>query len=97
MGMSMDDFCRCTPSEFYEAWKCHQQQEVRKERSAWERYRWLATCMVQPYSKKALGVKDIAVFPWEKEEPTRQDAKPAMSTEEIMVKYREALKQYGFK
>jgi hypothetical protein len=49
------------------------------------------------YSKKTLGVKDIAVFPWEKEEPTRQDAKPAMSTEEIMVKYREALKQYGFK
>jgi hypothetical protein len=93
----MDDFCRCTPSEFSEVWKCFQQQEVRKERSAWERNRWLAVCVVQPYSKKTLGVKDIAVFPWEKEEPTRQDAKPAMSTEEIMVKYREALKQYGFK
>jgi delta-aminolevulinic acid dehydratase/porphobilinogen synthase len=53
--------------------------------------------VVQPYSKKTLGVKDIAVFPWEKEEPTRQDAQPAMSTEEIMAKYREALKQYGFK
>jgi hypothetical protein len=97
MGMSMDDFCRCTPSEFSEVWKCFQQQEVRKERSAWERNRWLAVCVVQPYSKKTLGVKDIAVFPWEKEEPTRQDAKPAMSMEEIKERYKSALKEYGFK
>jgi hypothetical protein len=53
--------------------------------------------MVQPYSKKALGVKDIAVFPWEKEEPTRHNAKPAMSMEEIKKRYKSALKEYGFK
>lgn len=97
MGMSMDDFCRCTPSEFSQVWKCRLQQETRLERSAWERSRWVATCMVQPYSKKSLGVKDLAVFPWEKEEPTKQSAKPAMSTEEIKARYKNALKKFGFK
>ena len=49
IGMSLDDFERCTPSEFYAAWKQWHEQMERMERSSWERTRTLALVYVQPY------------------------------------------------
>ena len=63
IGMSLTDFDRCTPQEFhriYEGWSRHHLQEP------WERTRFLACCMLQPYSKKALKATDVCRFPWEK-------------------------------
>ena len=54
IGMSLDDFERCTPSEFYAAWKQWHEQMERMERSSWERTRTLALVYAQPYSKHAL-------------------------------------------
>ena len=34
IGMSLDDFERCTPSEFYAAWKQWHEQMERMERSS---------------------------------------------------------------
>lgn len=76
IGMSLTDFCRCTPQEFhciYRSWEqMHQHQP-------WEQARFLACCVLQPYSKKALKATDVCRFGWEEpqnnpppEQSTRQ-------------------------
>lgn len=68
IGMSMQDFERCTPSEFkatFDAWNGGRE---RLERGEWERVRMSCLCSLQPYSKKKLRPTDIMEFPWEKQE-----------------------------
>lgn len=87
--MGYDDFCRCTPREFnavVENWDRTRQQEFR---NGWERTRFLATAILQPYSKKRLRPKDIAVFEWEK----AQTHKVEKSTRERMEYVKGLLKK----
>ena len=65
MGMSLDDFCRCTPGEFravYDSWFSNQEMLMHRD---WEVGRYIATMAVQPYSKTALKPIDMITFPWE--------------------------------
>jgi len=69
VGMSMDDFDRCTPSEFSiiaEQWRRERDTDYR---AGWEQARFIATCALQPYSRKALKPADVAQFPWERNGP----------------------------
>ena len=71
----MQDFERCTPSEFkatFDAWNGGRE---RLERGEWERVRMSCLCSLQPYSKKKLRPTDIMEFPWEKEESGKMKAK----------------------
>ena len=73
IGMSMDDFCRCTPSEFravYGGWR-DMAEGLRRE--AWERTRMECLCSLQPYSKKRLAAEDIMRFAWDDAEDGRED------------------------
>ena len=80
IGMSEDDFARCTPAEV-------------KERGEWERNRWLALCVLQPWSKKRLKAHDVCLFPWEiKEQENREE--PLDKTER-QERYEAAKKRYG--
>ena len=66
MGMSLDDFCRCTPGAFrsvYDAWYINQEVLMHRD---WEVGRYIAMMAVQPYTKKALKPTDLIIFPWEK-------------------------------
>lgn len=101
MGMSMDDFCRCTPSEFYAAYSAWQEYRDGEARSQWERTRMQCLCMLQPYSKKRLRAQDVMQLPWDergkglsgKAEST--EAQKALSHEELMARYRAAKKRMG--
>ena len=102
MGMSMDDFCRCTPSEFYAAWDAWSESYIRTERGMWERARMQALCTLQPYASKKLYAKDIMQFPWDKEDENIEilkDGKPEapseISREEFMERYRKARERRG--
>lgn len=64
--MRLEDFCRCTPSQFGEIHSAWLKEREYESRRGWEQARFLAMAAVQPYSKKALKLSDIAVFPWEK-------------------------------
>lgn len=66
MGMSMNDFGRCTPYEFSAIYKAWQEREQRQERESWEQTRFLACCMLQPHSKRKLLPSDVCRFSWEK-------------------------------
>lgn len=101
MGMSMDDFCRCTPSEFYAAHAAWQEYRDGEARSQWERTRMQCLCMLQPYSKKRLRAQDVMQLPWDergkglsgKAEST--EAQKALSHDELMARYRAAKKRMG--
>ena len=95
MGMGMDDFCRCTPSEFYAAYAAWHEYQDRLERGAWERVRIQCLCSLQPYSKKRIEAQDIMKFPWEEKSLSQVERKEELSREEIMARYREAKNRAG--
>lgn len=97
MGMSMDDFCRCTPSEFNKAYEAWGECQERLERSAWERMRMQCLCSLQPYSSKKLRAEDLMRFPWEEEQKKSpcQEVQEELSHEEVMARYREAVERAG--
>lgn len=100
IGMSMDDFCRCTPSEFYAIHKAWQEARDSEARSQWERTRMQCLCMLQPYSKKRLRVQDVMQLPWDALSEGRREkigeSACELSYEEIIARYREAKKRMGF-
>lgn len=66
MGMSYDDFCRCTVDEFEavaDAYNTRREQDYREE---WERARWIASVVVQPHVKSRINVRRAFPFPWDK-------------------------------
>lgn len=93
IGMSMDDFCRCTPSEFYEAYGAWAEWEQNREKELWERARTVCLCSLQPYSEKQLRPQDVMIFSWEKEEDSGEAEE--ISHEEMMKRYHEAMRQRG--
>lgn len=97
MGMSMDDFCRCTPSEFYEAYYQWHDMRERRERLVWETVRTQCLCSLQPYSKRKLKPSDIMTFPWEDErmEASKHKKMETVGHEEMMERYRKAAKARG--
>lgn len=99
MGMSRNDFCRCTPSEFYEAYGAWNEMQAQRERGAWERMRMQCLCSLQPYSKNKLSVQDIMRFPWETSgsEEGRGKSEESLGHEEVMARYREAKRKAGLR
>lgn len=88
--MSLDDFERCTPFEFNaiaEQWHEHQDRE---NRIGWDQTRFLATAMLQPYSKRALKPTDVARFPWD---DTKNDVPKGTSSRERMEEVAKRLKK----
>ena len=62
VGMSLDDFDHCTPSEFNaiaEQWRSNQR---RLSIEGWDQARTIAVSVLQPYSKKPLKLTDICVL-----------------------------------
>jgi hypothetical protein len=89
----MEDFCQCTPFEFYSIYEGWQRRRESEDRSAWERARMICMCSLQPYTKKSLSPKDVMEFPWEhelKETPRREERK-----EDILARYQAAKKRVG--
>lgn len=99
MGMSMDDFCRCTPSEFYAIHDAWQEARDGEARSRWERTRMQCLCMLQPYSKKQLRAQDVMQLPWDGKSVERRaksdESYSQLSHEELMARYRAAKKRMG--
>lgn len=92
--MSIDDFCRCTPSEFaaiFEQWRLAAE---RSSRLSWEQARMICWAAVSPYAKKSLRPSDVMAFPWDDEK--RADAPVDISKEEILERFEAAKLAYGF-
>ncbi len=94
--MSVEDFCRCAPSEFYAVWRAYSEREQRLERAEWERMRMECLCSLQPHSKTKLTTRDILTFPWEKE-PEGEKEKETLTKAEIRERYERAKKRWGLR
>tara|TARA_R110000851_G_scaffold302502_1_gene459296 strand:- start:22 stop:291 length:270 start_codon:yes stop_codon:yes gene_type:complete len=57
-----------TFKEFGNAMAGHYKEIEQREQAEWERTRWLASITVNPHVKKRITPKDLATFPWEKQE-----------------------------
>lgn len=91
--MSIDDFARCTPAEFWQVCEQWRKSAEAVERGEWERSRWQALCFLQPWSKKQLKAEDVCVFPWEQKKETPPERQ--LSAEEQRARYEAAKKRYG--
>ena len=60
--------------------------------AGWEQTRLRIFSTAQMMSKKKLTVKDIMVFPWEKEDEEEEEHKTSISNEEIEMLEREVKK-----
>jgi hypothetical protein len=92
IGMSVDDFCRCTPAEFRSIADAYRLSIERKERSEWERTRMQCVCMLQPYSKSRIDPKELMLFPWE---DTEGDQDEKLTTKEIWEKFEKVKREQG--
>lgn len=97
IGMSMCDFERCTPAEFYEVWSRWQEREQQDQRDAWEQTRMLALFMVQPWSKTRLTVQDILTFPWDNRQHPDCSIVNGDDSSNIEARFEAARKRYGLK
>lgn len=93
MGLGLDDFCSCTPSEFWKCYASWQQQAEMEQRESWEQTRVLCASMLQPYSKKRLSGRDIFPLPWDGKE--EEEKKESISEEERKARYEAAKRRYG--
>lgn len=89
IGMTRDDFCKCTYEEFdsiCEAW-----QRMRREdsRDAWERARIMATIAIQPHVKKRMTPRQLLPLPWDshKEAVTASLSSGNQSPEERLKRF----------
>lgn len=93
----MEDFSRCTPSEFREVFDAWNKLREVQEHSQWERVRMQCLCSLQPYSKNKLKASDVMTFPWEQEQKEVVEVKEELSREEKMARFRAAAAQWGLK
>lgn len=72
MGLTLREFLNTTPRYFVAARKGY----ARREQAEWERARYIAFYAVTPHVKKGSirRMRDLGVFPWEKEGPYTSDA-----------------------
>ena len=94
IGMSRDDFCRCTPLEFYEAWRQWAEHHKEQERCEWERARLMGMFFIQPYVKGTLAAHDVLPLPWDADSDSDKEE---ISREEFNRRFEEAKRRNGLK
>ena len=91
IGMTLDDFCRCTPAEFTAVAEAWRKAGERRERSGWEQTRMQCLCMLQPYSRHRLSPRDVMRFPWDEEESQTEK----LTAEEIWERFERVKREQG--
>ena len=65
IGMSIDDFDRCTPFEFIKIAESYNQLMTDTYQREWERTRIEAFWSVRPWAKPGLRPTDVVPLPWD--------------------------------
>ena len=81
--MSTDDLYDMdmdTLNSVIQAWGKKEEQDYR---TSWEQTRFLAHCLLTPYSRKKLKAEDIIRFPWEGGRKKSKEKPHRLSLEEL--------------
>lgn len=65
IGISYNDFCRCTPDELEAIFKAYGEAQSEREKDAWERMRISTAIGVQPHVKRKITPKSLIPLPWD--------------------------------
>lgn len=95
MGMSLQDFDRCTPLEFEKIFEMWHESKQLALRTSWEQTRLLACCILQPYAKKELRATDVMEFEWDKPESKGPAKKTRKEREAEKRRYEQVKKERG--
>lgn len=93
--MGLEDFERCTPSEFRaiaDAWREHR-SFVRRE--SWEEVRALAWCLLQSMTERCLKRTDVLSFAWDEE--AAAGGHEELPEEDVMGRYAAVMKARGLR
>lgn len=96
IGMSHDDFCKCTFGEFESICKAWREMTEGQNRDAWERARTVAAIVIQPHLKKGskITAKQLLPLPWDKKQPPRSEALQ-LTAEEKRKRFEELAHRLG--
>ncbi|MDE5726664.1 MAG: hypothetical protein K2H94_00885 [Duncaniella sp.] len=95
IGMSHDDFCKCTFGEFESICKAWREMAERQNRDAWERTRTMATLTIQPHLKKGCKItpEQLLPLPWDKKKQSPRSEAPKLTAEEKQKRFEEAIRR----
>ncbi len=91
IGLALDDFERCTPSEFRAIAEAWNDQRQNAERGEWERARMQCLCMLQPHSRQQLKTTDVMRFTWDDEAENSE----TFTAAEIRKRFEKVKKEMG--
>ena len=95
IGMSHDDFCKCTFGEFESICKAWREMTEGQNRDAWERARTIAAIVIQPHVKKKITPKQLLPLPWDKKKINDQSEAPKLTAEEQQKRFEEVAHRLG--
>jgi hypothetical protein len=72
MGMTEAEWHEANPEYWHHRVKGWRKQQFDTERAAWNRTRWMAAVLLQPWSKKSIAPLDLLIFPDELEDRRRE-------------------------
>ena len=95
MGMTHDEFCKCTFTEFESIYKAWHDMEESRYRSAWERGRTLAAIIIQPHLSKKITPRQLLPLPWDKQKSNSTPEAPELTPEQRRQRFEEVSRRLG--
>ncbi len=89
VGLSFDDFCRCTVQEFESICKAYHDQREAEYKERWEQTRAVVVASLRPHLKGHPPVRKIFPLPWDNEmvKEVRSKAMPSLTSEESKARF----------
>lgn len=95
IGLSHDDFCKCTFGEFESICSAWREMNEAQHRDSWERARTLAAICIQPHVKKKITPRQLLPLPWDKKRQPRRSEAPGLTDEEKRKRFEEVARRLG--
>lgn len=95
IGISYDDFCKCTYEEFESICKAWHEMTEGQSRDAWERARIIATISIQPHIKKKLTPGQLMPLPWDKKKEILRSEAQELTAEDKRKRFVEVAHRLG--
>lgn len=95
IGMSHDDFCKCTFGEFESICKAWREMTEGQNRDAWERARTVAAIVIQPHVKKKISPRQLLPLPWDNKKTAARAGTPELTAGERRRRFEEVAQRLG--
>ncbi len=95
IGMSHDDFCKCTFIEFESICRAWRDMTEGRSHDAWDRTRTVAAICIQPHVKRRITPHQLLPLPWDNKPIKRKNTAPELTPEEKQKRFEKITKRLG--